>query len=351
MTNDATATAQFIAETPLPGLAFSALRAVLLQQAEAHDMPLLEDSERCIRLGTSIGSYAFLHMGGETRVTVRADRDDWLFALKDGLTETLETIAPETAKIIRWSDAKPEGSLPPNFQFVSVVSVEPLGRAFLRMVVAGEDFSKFDDSAIHFRLVMPPKGETNPVWPSLSQAGTTDWPKGDKALHRPVYTARHLDHERNLLTLDIFVHEGGRVTDWAQTVSPGSRIGLIGPGGGGIPDLRPIHLFADETGFPAVARILETLPNSASGTVTLNATAGAACRYPFPKHPGITVKWQTGPKAVGLSHAAQEALDTDPNCQIWFASEKGDAQAMRAHLKAKGISAKDHYIAGYWTRS
>lgn len=338
------------AETALPGLSPASLQEAMLAEAREHGLEILHHDGGTLAVVTAYGHYRLISDGGSARAAVDSPRADWLFALKEALTEKVSALHPDAAARIRWSDAPPEGSRPPNFQFVEIRSVAPLGHDFLRLTVGTEDLSAFGDDAIHFRLVLPSPGDTAPEWPRIGAGGATIWPKGEKALHRPVYTVRHADATRGELTFDLFVHEGGRATDWARSVRIGSRVGLTGPGGGGIPQTRRITLYADETGLPAVARILEALPADAVGHAVLSAGRGADCLYPLPVHPGVQVHWLERASSTQLAERAIAERAHHSGHSLWFAAEKAGAQRLREWCKANGVDLRDQYVAAFWTQ-
>lgn len=336
------------AHATLPGLVFSAMRRVMLHEAQEHDLPVIEDTDARISLQTPYGLYSFDAKPDAITATVSAAKPDWLYMLKEGLVENLTHIAPATAAAIRWSDAEQTGAQPPNFHFATVQCVTPVGAAFLRVRLKVQDLSSFQDAAIHFRLVLPPDVPGAIEWPVVSENGSTIWPKGDKALHRPVYTTRWVDHAKGLMDFDVFLHAGGRTNEWARSVSPGTRIGLTGPGGGGIPDTHRILMFGDETAFPAAARILDSLPDDATGHATFLAPVGEHCAYPMPAPTGVSVTWVTPQDGQSLSDLALTALEGGKQHFLWFAGEKTDAQRVRAAYKAKECDPANAYIAAYW---
>ncbi|GAB5377930.1 MAG: hypothetical protein AcusKO_43920 [Acuticoccus sp.] len=333
----------------LPGLSFAPMRAMVLAEAGRHGLPVVEDDPGRLTVRTAHGLVGLRDGEGAAGVAAMVAAADarWLFILKDGLVTQLAQAMPEAAQGLRWSDAA-AGGTPPNFQFARVVSVEPLGSAFLRVQLFPEDLSRFGDEAIHFRLVLAPPGLADVAWPSVGANGAVVWPSGDKALHRPVYTTRRIDRAARLMEFDIFLHEGGRVSDWARGATARTVVGLTGPGGGGIPDTTCIVMFADETGFPAVARILEALPAGTEGEVTLLAEAGAACGYPMAPPPGVVLRWLSPRDGLALDVAAMEAHRAHPDHFLWFAGERTAAMAARAGFKAAGGDPARAYISAYW---
>lgn len=340
----------YCAETALAGVDPARLREVMLAQAHEHGLDVVHGPGETLAVETVYGRYRVDLTAGRALASVASARSDWLFALKEGLTETVSALHPDVAENLRWSDALPEGSCPPNFQFIEVRSVEAVARDFLRITVQAEDLSAFGGDAIHFRLVLPSRGDRDPQWPRIAASGATIWPTGDKALHRPVYTVRYIDRARGEMVFDLFQHDGGAATQWARSVRMGARVGLTGPGGGGIPETRKIALYADETGLPAVARILEALPQEATGRAVLRACGGAECGYPLPSHPGVEICWRARGDAMDLADHAIAACERARGHTLWFAGEKAEAQKMRGWCKANQINLRDHYIAAFWAQ-
>lgn len=338
-------------DATLPGLTFAAMRSVLLHEAKEHELPVITDTDDRITMKTFYGLISFAAVPGGVTASVSAAKHDRLFTLKESLVEHLQAAAPDVAAAMRWSDGDKVGARPPNFHFAKVLSTTPIGNSFVRVRIKLRDLSSFQDDAIHFRLVLPPEGLDDVEWPYISENGSTVWPKGDKALHRPVYTSLQVDHAAGEMEFDVFVHEGGRVTEWAQNVSPGTQVAVAGPGGGGVPDTSNILIFGDETAFPAIARILEALPKDACGQVTLLAEMGQACGYPFRGPIGVVIRWITAADNLYLADLALEVRKKFPNHFLWFACEKADVLRVRATYKSEGADPTKAYIAAYWSHS
>ncbi|MEM6891298.1 MAG: siderophore-interacting protein [Pseudomonadota bacterium] len=247
----------------------------------------------------------------ETAGMVAAVDEHWLFVMKNAVVSQMLQAMPKVAEQMRWSPGPTEGSLPPNFRFVKVEDVTELGPSFLRVTFQGEDLSNHQDAAIHFRLVLPSKG-IGPEWPSVAANGSVVWPEVEGAPHKPVYTTRSIDHTANRLIMDVYLHDGGRVTDWARSHLGGARerqvVVLLGPSGGGLLDADRVLMATDETGFPAAARLLENLPNTATGELILEAEHGADCAYPFCVPNGIKVTWLLRAKGDVLADTTLAAL-------------------------------------------
>ncbi|MEM6662171.1 MAG: siderophore-interacting protein [Pseudomonadota bacterium] len=337
----------------LPGVAFPALRQMILTQATNAKLKVLEDAPGCLTVETAHGLIG-LRPGtsAETAGMVAATDERWLFVMKNAVVQQMRMAMPEVAEVMRWSDGDAEGSLPANFQFMRVLAVEDLGPVFLRVTLEGEDLSAHGDASIHFRLVQPPK-DAEPEWPSVAANGSIKWPDGPGAPHKPVYTTRSLDHASRTLVTDVFIHEGGRTTEWAREAQRGERgrnvVGLVGPSGGGILDADNVLMATDETGFPAAARLLENLPDSATGDLLLESEHGEECGYPFEAPSGIRLHWLARARGDRLLDAAMEAMPAHPDAHVWFAGEKQDARQLRDAAKAAGREPGKLRISGFWS--
>jgi ferric-chelate reductase (NADPH) len=152
------------------------------------------------------------------------------------------------------------------------------------------------------------------------------------------------------MDFDIFLHDGGRATEWVRRASVGDVLAIAGPGGGGIPQVSRILLFADETAFPAAARILASLPADSQGQVTLVAAEGEASGYPIRTPKGVQLTWLSRRDASDLAERTLSARATQPDHFFWFASEKSDVTPVRQAIKAAPPAAGTSYIAAYWSK-
>lgn len=339
---------------------FAQLRPRLLQQAQKEALALVNDSATGLCLQHSdLGQFKFSAKGENLQLQIYAGTPDCLNALKTRLADLLSDLLPLPSAPLKWTDETSGKSQTgtatmnkraPNLRSTTVHSVTPVGAAFVRVRIQAQDLSAFGAEAIHFRLCLPPAGCDQPEWPVQSENGSLSWPKGDKALHRPVYTTRWIDPKSGLMDFDVFLHEGGRVTEWVQQVAPGDPLTIIGPGGGGVPQTNKILMYGDETAFPAIARILESLPARTTGAVTLVAKNGADCAYPISAPSGIDIRWLRHCDATDLADQALKAKAAHPDHFFWFAAEKSHVTAVRAVLKETRPAPDTSYIAAYWSQ-
>ncbi|MCA0964748.1 siderophore-interacting protein [Salipiger bermudensis] len=338
---------EITARTASLGLRFNPLRRAARAQAREYDLPLLRDDAEGLVLESYYGRIAFLSRGEGVEVALHAPHAEYLQVLKDALVAQLGAAAPGVADAIRWSDAPPEGRLPANAALMRVLGVAPLAGGFLRITLQG-DVTRFTDAAIHFRLGLPPEGRAA-RWPTVAPNGATKWPEGADRLHLPVYTARTVDPARGQLCFDLFEHAGGRATQWARTAQPGQEVLVMAPGGGGCLISGELRGFADETAFPAIARILEANPD-ATGRITLYTDAAGAA-YPLPDHSWLQIDYAEPERREDMGRDAKAAIAEEQDIFLWFAGERELATSVRSAWRALGRRPKDAYVSAFWQKT
>lgn len=321
----------------LPGLGFEAALAALRAGAAPYDAACREVP----------GGVAFEIWGGEVRLTVAADAPALavsapdmriLFVLQDALGSVFE--AAGCAPV--W-DRVDEGALAPGLSLMRVVSVRQVSPGFRRVRLAGADAARFGAQGLHFRLLLPSAGQA-PEWPRIDGKGRTRWPEGAAALHRPVYTVRALDGAAGWLEFDIFVHAGGGATAWSAAVEPGAEVGVMGPGGGWVPEAGHVTLMGDETALPAIARILSLLPAGTQGSAHVAVAAQDMPDLPRP----AAMALHRLERHRALLPAVETLEVPGADRFVWFAAEKRLAEAARKVLRARGLGKSEMMAAGYW---
>ncbi len=304
----------------------------------------------CRTLGAGI---ELRYDGSTARVALEGDRAVLRLAARDAaalhvMREVTAYLLDAAGDRVIWDALLPEGMLAPNLRLVEIVSVTPISPGFRRVRVAG-DVARFAGPGLHLRLLLPPEGRA-PLWPRIDATGRTRWPEGEAKLHCPAYTLRRLDAAAGWLEFDLFRHEGGQATGWCDRVQPGTRVGLIGPGGGGVPEAGWVALFGDETALPAIARILETLPTTTRGAATIRIANPADCQA-LVRPAGVTLNWMTRGDRGGLLEALDRLTLPPPEASrfVWFAAEEAEASAARARMRARGLARGEMLAAGYWS--
>ncbi|MEM1390013.1 MAG: siderophore-interacting protein [Pseudomonadota bacterium] len=336
----------------LPGVPFAMMHKAIMGQVKSIGLKVIDDEPNRLTVETAHGLIGLrAGVSSETAGLVAAIDERWLFIMKNTVLAQIRSVVPHVAELIRWSDSAGESTLPPNFTFARVSEVVQLGRVFLRVTLESDDFSDHKDDSIHFRLVQPAK--KGPVaWPTIAPNGSIAWPEGSSAVHKPVYTARFVDHSAHTLVTDVFVHNGGRTTQWAQDWLAGDHgravVGVVGPSGGGLLDGDHVLMASDETGFPAAARLLEGLPAGAVGEVLLEAEDGSNCEYPIDIPSGFNVTWLSRKSGQSLADATITAMGRHSGAKIWFAGERRQAMQVREAAKKAQWNTQNLRVSAFW---
>lgn len=326
-------------------LSFEAMKTLMRLRAHAWELTVVEDGPETLMIETNFGQFGVKNREeGGLRLIISAAKPADIHVIRDALMDQIAQGVPDIAETVTWSDTTQDDPYPPNLQFAEVVGTTKLCTEFYRVMLRLERPETFlEDDAIHFRILLPAPENTDPDYPTLAPNGATKWPKGAKALHRPVYTARHMTGD--LVEMDVFEHAGGRACAWARDVEPGTRLAIIGPGGGGLVDGPRVVLAGDETAYPAIARIMEALPKGAAGQVIL-LSHNDHRDYPFPANHGLNVQW-TDKK--GFAATTRDALAATPDAHVWVAAERGQTGKITALEELKAVPKSQRYVAGYWT--
>lgn len=281
---------------------------------------------------------------------------------------------------------------------VRVAALEQVSPSFTRVRFASDDLV---DVTRHgpdqrIKVILP-----------LPDTGLSSFPDGDDWYARwrrqgdhernPIrtYTLRHCDPAARELVVDFVAHgDTGPATRWVSGAAVGDEVLVLAPdatsteASGGYawqPGRASTLLVAgDETAVPAVASILESLPDDASGVAFLEVpTALDAQRLSAPA--GVEVRWLSrasegverhgtlldrevrrwaarhlgGARVEGGASAGPD-VDPDvlwevPDAEVrdglyaWIAGEAGAVTGLRRHLvRDLGVEASRVAFMGYW---
>lgn len=103
------------------------MRAVVVKKTDEHDLDVKENSVE--QLTGHDGNGFFGLQKGEADLMVAAPDARVLLLTKWGAFERSKTLFPDAAGSMRWSDGDTVGSMAPNFQFVQVQGLTPIGVA------------------------------------------------------------------------------------------------------------------------------------------------------------------------------------------------------------------------------
>lgn len=241
---------------------------------------------------------------------------------------------------------------PSRYRRVVVQSVEPLTPHMVRVVLGGDELDGFsiDAPASSVRLLLPQPGSVELVMVTWT-GNQFELPDGSRPPIR-TFTPRDFDADRNELTLDIVLHDHGAATDWAHSAAPGHEVAISGPGRSDDldPEARSHLLVGDESAMPAMAQLLEWIPDDRTVDAHIEIRSNDA-RLELPDHPNATVTWHETPDGATPGDAMADALMaiTDLADAIWVAGEAATVQRLRKYLfdecgrDRSGVTAR-----GYW---
>ncbi len=283
--------------------------------------------------------------GEDTYVRVTADDAGNLQVLRDLLSDQLSAqgFGPT------WEGAR-SGRKPANQAIARVARVERLSPSYRRVTVEGQGLARFARGGPHFRLLF---GPDRAGWPETDDNGVTQWPGGVAAWHRPVYTTRDVvcEGEFARLSFDVFLHAGGRVTDWTEQVQPGDEIALMGPGGdAGSRSAKWQALIGDETALPVIARLLAGAPQTMKGEAVILVPEKEDIQTLA--HPeGVTLRWVLRDGDASPLDALADLKIPNSDRHVFFAAEKTEAQSARTALIERGLGKNEFVAASYWTQT
>lgn len=161
------------------------------------------------------------------------------------------------------------------------------------------------------------------------------------------------------LDVDLVLHgsatdgTSGPAATWAQTCVPGDAVAILDEGVTFVPGPAHEHLLiaADETGLPAVAGILASLPADARGTAWVEIP-DPADRQELAGPAGVEVRWVVRPDPHALPGravlAAVEAAPVPPAAYAWVVGEQSLVADARRHWVRVGVPKPDVTFCGYW---
>ena len=248
-----------------------------------------------------------------------------------------------------------------------VLSSENVSPSLRRVTVGGEGLEDFPWMGFDhwFRLFMrrPHQAQF-----SLPQLSGTKWWKEYRAIpedtrpHCANYTVADFRPEAGELDIDFVVHRGsdgeleGAAAIWACSVEPGDQLALLDQGiiFDRPDDASEVVIVADESGLPAVAGILKSLPSDTVGHVIQEVPTAHDTRD-LAKPDGVTLSWVIRDDAHAV--AGSKALDAlrrrstvDPRGYGFVVGESALATGGRRHLHSLGLPKSRITFSGFWKR-
>ena len=241
---------------------------------------------------------------------------------------------------------------------VEVVSVTDVHPHLRRVVVGGDDLAAFAPSApdtFVYVLLPPPGRDELTIDQTFTWEGFEQMPEAD----RPVgayYTVRQWDPERRELTMLMVRHgDEGPASAWVDGAVPGLPVALWGPRTAYHPPAATDwHLLvADDTGLPAVAVILESLPAGAVAKVFAEV-ADVAEHQLLPSSSSFEITWlHRGDAPAGTTTLLADAVRSMPwpggTPYVWGGGESRAMTALRKYVRGEiGLPREAVSLVAYW---
>ena len=278
--------------------------------------------------------------------------------LKRAIASHVVEFAPADVVVsIAWTGDGSAPALPPDFRILTVTGTQLLSPHMKRITFSGEDLGRFASmEALHVRLFLPPAGLAEPAWPMLGTDGLLQMPQPERRPAVRKYTIRRIDVAAGTLAIDFVLHQdAGPGSAFASRARIGDLAGMAGPGGRGLRAAGRYVFLCDETGLPAVARMLENLPSDAQGSAFIEvADAGEEQLLAAPA--GFEIRWlhRAGsvPGEISLLRQAFDRIEWDPDgpdVYLWSATENDAFRHIRAAARQRLRPDLDrHLVVSYW---
>ena len=302
---------------------------------------------------------------GVTDVVVPFDRP--LADLADIQTASVAAIAAARAQlgITQLTSAEVEAAalaaIPTHI--TTVVATEMMTPRIKQITFGGGDLVNFQplgpDQFVYVLAAAPGQAEL-PIDASFS------WEQYEatEPHERPIgayYTVRHWRPEAAELDMWFVLHgdgddhASGPASTWAAQAEPGESVGLWGPRTSWSPpaDTEWYLLTGDETGLPAIAAILESLPSGTPARVFVETT-GTADRVELPAGPAVEVTWiDRGDEPAGTTTLLADAVRAMPwpdgAAYAWGGGESRAMTAIRKYVRREvGLTREAVSMTGYW---
>lgn len=244
-----------------------------------------------------------------------------------------------------------------------VVAVEAVHARLRKVTLGGGDLVEFEPCGpdSFFYLLLPPPGrdeltiDRSFTWEAYARMDDPDKPVG------AYYTVRRWHPERHELEALMVLHEdhgagaGGHASRWAARARVGDRVAIWGPRTAYDPPADTEHwvLVADETGLPAVAAVIEQLPDGATADV-LAEVGSAAEHQDLPARAGVNVTWLHRDGApAGTTTLLPDAVRALPPFErptyVWGGGESKAMTAARRHVRdERGLGRAQVSLVAYW---
>lgn len=296
---------------------------------------------------------ARLHDSG-MHIRVFADDDTNLSYVKMEIAAHAAKILGTTSGI-HWSGQDNMSAPPVFFREISVVSSWRVSPHMQRIRFRADNLARYAIGGLHIRILIPPAGR-KPIWPTIAPDGMLSWPRDEDTLTVRIYTIRSIDVVAGTLDVDFVLHPGLETpaASFATNAREGQVIGMLGPGGDGVPQNKSLLIAGDDTAIPAISRILENRRPESTARVFLEVDSEADVVPIGNENAAVTWLFRKGRPAgtTGLLSKALRALDPAAlplDLYVWAGCEFSDFREIRKLVRKDWNVPKDrHLVVAYW---
>lgn len=295
---------------------------------------------------------------GRLVMTAEAPDKTGLARVKDLVAVAVQLYAKaENPRIVWTGDLAGETRLE-QFRLMRVTGKDFVTPRMLRIRLGGDDLARFGlFGGMHIRMLFPTPENPDPVWPVMGPNGLPSWPSETQRPVSRAYTVRRLDAEAGWMEVDFVMHQDhGVASSWAAHAAEGDVVGVLGPVGRPLKPAQWYVLGADETGLPAIGRLLASMAADTRGVAYIEVE-GAAEEQELDRPEGFDIRWLHRKGGVtdlstGLSElVCGEVWPGHEQAFGWFAAEASVAKRVRAHWReVRGLGRDRTLVAGYWQR-
>jgi NADPH-dependent ferric siderophore reductase len=242
---------------------------------------------------------------------------------------------------------------------LAVLRREQLSAHMVRIVAGGPGFADYVNNDFvdrYVKIVFPQPGVDYPepldLWAIRETMPREQWP------YTRTYTVRWVDMAAGELAIDFVVHgDEGLAGPWAATAKPGDSLIFTGPGGAYNPDpAADWYLLAgDEAALPAMAAVIESLPEHARGQAFIEVGSDDDVQE-IAAPAGLELVWlQRGGVPAGegsqLVEAVRNAAWPEGRVNVFAHGERGYMKALRDVLfRERGLDRSQVSLSGYWAK-
>lgn len=293
----------------------------------------------------------------EVLINVKSKSLEGIYFTRMALTSHILEFADGHVPLIEWDGDGATIIRPPNFQILEVLNCKNITPHMRRISFKAENIERFVSmDALHLNILVQHPERNEPQWPSVGLNGLIHWedPQTRPAFRK--YTIRSLDSSTGIMEIDFVLHaDAGPGSALATQINIGDQVGVMGPGGGGLIEA-DWYLFAgDETALPAIARMLEHLPQVARGFALIEVADEAEIQ-PLTTSSAVEARWllRHG-QAAGTTSLLADAIrdiilpDDGSSLYVWAGCEFEAFRTIRSHLRTKcGLKKHEHLVVSYW---